>query len=45
MRAMPRFPFHVPPESRGMRALSASVFWLIGLVYMGAGCIGVAALL
>ena len=45
MRAMPRFPFHVPPESRGMRAASAATIWVIGLVYVGAGCIGVAALL
>jgi hypothetical protein len=45
MRAMPHFPFELPPESSGTRALGAAILWVIGLAYLGAGCIGVAALI
>jgi hypothetical protein len=45
MRAMPHFPLELPPESSGTRALGAAILWVIGLAYMGAGCIGVAALI
>ena len=44
MRAMPRFPFELPPDSSGTRIVGGAVLWVIGLAYMGAGCIGVAAL-
>lgn len=45
MRAMPRFPFELPPDGFGTRIVGGAVMWVIGLGYMGAGCIGVVALL
>ena len=44
MRAMPRFLFMVPPENLGTRVVLGMILWVIGLAYIGAGCIGVAAI-